>query len=126
MHQCTPTDRMEVIQPYIMAPWEERLRARIDPEREEAIKVANTTCGIRVATSSSERRGVVGMGGAIHDTLGIVSSRETITYSVSLGPRTEQNPYTAELAAIATAIKRLPLHLVGSQIIIFTSNQGAL
>jgi hypothetical protein len=66
------------------------------------------------------------MGGAIHDTLGIVTGREPITYSVTLGARTEQNPYTAELAAMAMAMRRLPLHLVGRRITIITSNQGAL
>jgi hypothetical protein len=66
------------------------------------------------------------MGGTIHDTLGIVTGREPIAYSVTLGARTEQNPYTAELAAIAMAMKRLPIHLVGRQITIISSNQGAL
>jgi hypothetical protein len=38
----------------------------------------------------------------------------------------EQNPYTAELAAIAMALRCLPQHLVGRQVTILTSNQGAL
>jgi hypothetical protein len=66
------------------------------------------------------------MGGAIHDTLGIVKGREPSIYLVTLGARTEQNPYTAELAAMAMAMKRLSLHLVGRQITIISSNQGAL
>lgn len=70
---------MEVIQPYVIAPWEERLPATIDPWTEEAVSVANTIRGIWIATSSSARRGMVGMGGAIHDTLGIVTGREPIT-----------------------------------------------
>ena len=69
---------------------------------------------------------MVGMGRAIHDDLGITTSRELTTYSVMLGTRTEQNPYMAELAAMAIAIKCLPLYLAGRQITIFTSNQGAL
>jgi hypothetical protein len=72
-HQNMPTDRMEVIQPYVTAPWEERLPATIDPGTEEAIDAANSICGIRIATSSSARKGRVGMGGAIHDTLGIIT-----------------------------------------------------
>jgi hypothetical protein len=125
-HQNTPTDKMEVIRPYVIAPWEERLLATIEPGTEEEVSVANTTRGIRIATSSSARKGIVGMGGVIHDTLGIVTGRELITYPVTLGTRTEQNPYTAELAAMAMAMKRLPLHLVGRQITIISSNQGAL
>jgi ribonuclease HI len=77
-------------------------------------------------TSSSERKGMVGMGGVIHDTLSTGTNREPITYSVTLGTRAEQNPYTAELEAIAMAMRRLPWYLVGRQITIFTSNKGAL
>jgi hypothetical protein len=121
-----PTDKMEVIQPYVIAPWEEQLPATIDRGTEEITNIANTICGIQIATSSSARKRIVGMGGAIHDTLGIVTGREPIAYSVTLGARTEQNPYTAELAAIAMAMKRLPLHLVGRQITIISNYQGAL
>jgi hypothetical protein len=86
------------------------------------VEIANLTHGIQIATSSSERRGIVGMGGAIYDTLSNRQNGEPITYSVTLGTRTEQNPYTAELAAIAMAIRCLPLFLVGRQITIFTSS----
>jgi hypothetical protein len=66
------------------------------------------------------------MRGAIYNSLGIITYREPITYSAILGTRTEQNPYIAELAAMAIAIKRLLPHLVGRQITIISSNQGAL
>jgi hypothetical protein len=125
-YQYTPTDRMKVIQTYVIAPWEGRLPATIKAGTEEAVSVANTIRGIQIPTSSSARRGMVGMGGAIHDTLSIVTGREPSIYLATLGARTEQNPYTAELAAMAIAMNRLPLHLVGIQITIITSNQGAL
>ena len=125
-HQRTPTDRMEVIQPYAAAPWEERLSTTITLDREKAVETANSTHGILIATSSSERKGIVGMGGAIHDTLSNEPNQKPITYSVTLGTRTEQNPYTAELAAMAMALRRLPPSLGGRQITIFTSNQAAL
>jgi ribonuclease HI len=125
-HQRTPTDRMEIIQPYVVTPWEDRLSTTIELDKEKAVEIANLTHGIQIATSSSERRGIVGMGGAIYDTLSNMQNGEPITYSVTLGTRTEQNPYTAELAAIAMAIRCLPLFLVGRQITIFTSSQSAL
>lgn len=124
-HRRAPTDRMEIIQPYAVSPWEERLPTRIDaPER--AIESAKATHGVCIATSSSGRRGMVGMGGAIYDSLGIVTRREPVTYAVTLGSRMEQNPYVAELAAMAMAMRCLPRHLVGRQITIFTSSRGAL
>jgi ribonuclease HI len=117
---------MEVIQPYAVTPWEERLSTTIAPDREKAVAAANSTHGIQIATSSSERRGIVGMGGAIYDTLSNEPNRKPVTYSTTLGLRTEQNPYTAELAAIAMAMRYPPPSLIGRQITIFTSNQSAL
>jgi hypothetical protein len=66
------------------------------------------------------------MGGAIHDTLGNTPNREPVIYSVTLGTRAEQNPYTAELAAIVMAMRCLPPRLLRRQITIFTSIQAAL
>jgi hypothetical protein len=56
----------------------------------------------------------------------MVTRGDPITYAVTLGAGTEQNPYTAELAAMAMAMRCLPHDLVGRQITIFTSNLGAL
>jgi hypothetical protein len=77
-------------------------------------------------TSSSKRKGLVRMGGAIYDTLDMVTRREPIIYVVTLGIRTEQNLYVAEFTAIAKAVRCLSLYLVSRQITIFTSNIGAL
>ena len=75
---------MEVIEPYVIAPWEERLSAKIDRGTEVvAVRVANTTRGIRIATSSSTKKGIVGMGGAIHDALSIVPGIQPIAYSIT-------------------------------------------
>jgi ribonuclease HI len=123
-HRGVPTDRMETIQPYVITPWEDRVSATIDLERERAIGAANSTQDIRIATSSSGRNDMVGIGGAIE--VDSMPNSEPVTYSVTLGIRTEQNPYTAELAAIATALKSLPPHIRRRQITIFTSNQAAL
>jgi ribonuclease HI len=90
------------------------------------VEVANLIHGVRIATSASERDGIVGMGGAIYDTLGTMPNREPVTYSITLGPRTEQNAYTAELAAIAMAMRGVPPYLLRRQITIFTSNQAAV
>ena len=87
---------------------------------------ANSAHGIRIVTSSSERKGKVGMGEAIQDTVGNVSNREPVKYSVPLGMRTEQNPYMAELAAIAMAVRCLPPQLIGRHITICTSNRAAI
>ena len=66
------------------------------------------------------------MGGIIRDTVDIIQNGEQIKYSATLGRRTEQNPYAAELVAIAAAVGRLPADLMGRQIAVFSSNQVAL
>ena len=125
-HEDLPTDSVETIREYAISPWQQRIPAIIDRDSERAVEVANCTSGICVATSSSERKGMVGMGGAIYDTYSRMPSGQPITFAVTLGPRTEQNPYVAELEAIAMAVRGLPPHLIGREITVFTSNQAAI
>ncbi|KAF2193438.1 hypothetical protein K469DRAFT_549867, partial [Zopfia rhizophila CBS 207.26] len=61
----TQTDRMESILPYTVRPWEARLPAVIKLDKTKVIELANYSYGIRIATSSLNCKGMVGMGGAI-------------------------------------------------------------
>src|SRR4051794_32985687 len=115
----TPTAAMERIQPYTLGPWEARVLVQIESEETPIPE------GIQIATSSSARNRVVGLGGAIIDTTAEVLDGPVL-YSVTLGPRTEQNPYTAELAAVAIAVTSPPVRLRNRAITVLTSNQAAL
>jgi hypothetical protein len=106
-------------------PWEERIPTVIEPDTERVVKMAHDLGGIRAATSSSCKSKMVGIGGAIHDTSKMVDTQPT-TFSITLGPRSEQNSYKAELAAIALALQWIPPSLSRRQIVGFTSNQAAL
>jgi hypothetical protein len=53
---------MELIEPYMIAPWEARMRMQIDGHEAPLPK------GVRIATSSSTRNGVVEIGDAVGDT----------------------------------------------------------
>ena len=56
-----------------------------------------------------------------------VSGAEPFTLkSMTLGAREEQNPYTAELAALADALHSLPGRMAHRVIAIFTSNKAAV
>src|SRR5438045_5279342 len=97
-----------------------------EPDREKAVEMANKTEGIVIATSSSVKNNNVGMGACIWNTL-INGMNETITrYSITLGTREEQNPYTAELEAIAMALKGIPGGVCHRQITVISRNLGAL
>jgi hypothetical protein len=125
-HEDISADGVEMIQGYAISPWEPRIPVVIDADCEKAVETANHTSGFRVATSSSLREGMVGIGGAIHDSYGRIPGGPPVTFAITLGPRSEQNPYVAELQAIATAVHRLPPYLVGREITILTSNQAAI
>ena len=92
-------EQMETIRPCILAPWEKRVQA----VTEDAAQRLEANWAVRIAVSSSSRNGVVGMGGAIR-----IQNNETQSFSTTLGKREEQNPYSAELAAMAEALSRLP------------------
>ena len=116
----TTSSRVEKIEPYSIQPWLARLRA--DTTKEEKSKQAfiDSLQGIVVATSASDRNGKVGAGGAIKDTESGAAVGHYVTYLVKLGSRKEQNPYTAELAAISLALRCLPDHIQGRNIYITT------
>lgn len=125
-HWQTSTGWMKTIHFFAIASWKKHFSATIDLVKDKIIDSANVTQGIWIATSSSERKAIVRIRVAIYDTLSIVMSRQLITQSVTVASRLKQNSYTAELTAIATDIKCLPLYLIGRQITIFISNQGTL
>jgi hypothetical protein len=125
-HKDVPTDAIETIQEYAISPWEQRIPAIIDPNSERAVEVANRISGIYIATSSSERKGMVGIGGAISDTYSRMPNGQPITFAITLRPRSEQNTYIAELEAMAIAIQGVPPYLLRREITIVTSNQAAL
>ena len=124
--ETVPADGVQMIQEYAISLWEQRIPAVINADSEEVVERTNCTSGICIATSSSLRKGMVGMGGAIRDSYGRVPSRPPVTFAVTLGPRSEQNPYVAELEAIAMAVRGLPPYLVEQETTIFTSNQAAI
>jgi ribonuclease HI len=124
-----PKDTMEVIQPFTLAPWEARLQVILSSQREEeedkSKELAKAGWAVRVATSSSARNDLVGMGGTIKIPISVArAGKISETFSVTLGTREEHNPYTAELAAIAHGLNYLPAikHRV---IVIVTSNKSA-
>ena len=122
----TQVDRMETIQGYAIPPWEPRIQATLEPDRKRAAEIITETVGITIATSSSVKKGVVGMGSSVQDTLFSRASGATTRYAATLGTREEQNPYTAELAAIAMALKNIPPGTGHRQITIITRNLSAL
>ncbi|RKL00430.1 hypothetical protein BFJ70_g17447, partial [Fusarium oxysporum] len=124
-----PKDTMEVIQPFTLAPWEARLQVILNSqgeEEEDKIKeLAKAGWAVRIATSSSARNDLVGMGGTIRIPISVARAGKLIeTFLVTLGSREEHNPYTAELAAITHGLRCLP-EIKYRVIVIVTSSKSA-
>ena len=100
-----PLDKIETIKPFALAPWDQRVETIID---EEFHQQAIPAIGIYIAVSSSARNGVVGVGGAAQVPASVEGGPKGRAFSFTLGLRTEQNPYSGELAAMAYALRTLP------------------
>lgn len=79
---------------------------------------------IQIAVSSSARNGLVGFGVAIEKQPPRYQKLKLKTFSVTLGARSEQNPFSAELVAIAHTLNRL-VGLKGFRFSVLTSNKAA-
>ncbi|SCO54574.1 related to reverse transcriptase [Fusarium fujikuroi] len=124
-----PKDTMELIQPFTLTPWESRIKVILSTQGEEEehkIKeLARAGWAVRIATSSSARNDLVGMGGAIRIPISVArAGKLNETFSITLGTREEHNPYNAELAAIARGLGCLS-EIKYRVIVILTSNKSA-
>jgi hypothetical protein len=118
-----PEDRMETIRPYALPPWGERLKV-VGKEAREMEKGREGKEGeVWIATSSSARRGRVGIGKAI----AWGEEGQTMTVQECLvGSEDEQNPYTAELVAIAQALRVVRVGSRTGKVVIVTRNRAVL
>jgi hypothetical protein len=124
-----PIEGIETIKAFAVPPWEKRIDIIVIPDHQEAAQAARDAQGIVVAVCSSEKNGIVGMGGAVCDTTttGSSNTAPTTTYVVTLGPRDKLNPYFAELIAISTALQFLAALQIRNRVItILSSNLSAL
>ncbi|KAJ5494161.1 hypothetical protein N7463_010248 [Penicillium fimorum] len=114
-------ETLETINPFTLAPWEERIQPGEDPPQD-----LQTTAGLymQIAVSSSARNELVGFGVAIEKQPPRYRKLKLKTLSVTLGARTEQNPFSAELAALAHALKMV-VGLKNYSITLLTSNKAA-
>ncbi|KAJ6090904.1 hypothetical protein N7499_003618 [Penicillium canescens] len=114
-------ETLETINPFTLAPWEVRVQAGV-----EVTPQPPTVPGglMQIATSSSARNELVGFGLAIERQPPRYRKLKLQTLSVTLGARAEQNPFSAELAAMAHALNMV-VGLKDYRITLLTSNKAA-
>lgn len=115
-------EEMETIYPFTLSPWEKRVQTITS---KEITRQPDSNRAAYIAVSSSARNGVVGLGAAIKTRKRIGDDPTVETLLSTLGPRTEQNPYAAELAAMAHALQQLPRRKYHS-ITLWTRNKAAV
>jgi hypothetical protein len=113
-------ESLETINPFTLAPWEARVQTD-EPISEGSIVPGGS---MQIAFSSSARNELVGFGVAIEKQPPRYRKVRLKTLSVTLGARTEQNPFSAELAAMAHTLKTL-VGLKDFRITLITSNKAA-
>ncbi|KAK0367645.1 hypothetical protein CLIM01_14998 [Colletotrichum limetticola] len=121
-----PLDKLETIEGYPITPWEARIDTVVDDDAVKATEAIQSGWAVRIATGSSARSGVVGYGTVTTLPASLRGGGGVITAPRTLGLRTEQNPYVAELAALAEAVKSLPQRLDYRAIHVFTRNKAAV
>ncbi|KJZ68284.1 hypothetical protein HIM_12324 [Hirsutella minnesotensis 3608] len=63
--QTVQMDQIEDIHEYALPPWTPRIQVMLEGDKARAIEAANEAKGIVIATSGSQRDGMVGMGGVV-------------------------------------------------------------
>jgi ribonuclease HI len=113
-------EQLETINPFTLAPWEKRVHTIIDETVADRMDAA-----VCVAVSCSVRKGLVGIGGATEMATSARKKPVRRTFYITIGTRSQQNPYSGELAAMAQALRVLP-QLRFRRIALLTSNKAAV
>ncbi|KAJ5100882.1 hypothetical protein N7456_006934 [Penicillium angulare] len=114
-------ETLETINPFALAPWDERVQANVNGQDEPQTETGGV---MQIAISSSARNELVGFGVAIEKQPPRNRKLKFKTFSTTLGARAEQNPFSAELAAMAHVLKRV-VGIKDYEITLLTSNKAA-
>lgn len=113
-------EESESVQPFTIEPW----RKRVGTVSDGATIGEVSTEDVVMATSSSARNDLVGVGGAIQCPRTAQQGGRRETFSFTLGPRDEQSPYSGILAAIAYVLRHVPSGC--KRVSVLTRNKAAM
>ncbi|KAJ5300232.1 hypothetical protein N7508_007475 [Penicillium antarcticum] len=115
-------ETLETINPFTLAPWAERVQTDGGEQLEGPAEAGGC---MQVAVSSSARNELVGFGVALEKRPPRNRKLKHKALSITLAARAEQNPFSAELAAMAHVLSTVP-GLKDYRITLLTSNKAAV
>ncbi|KAK9853412.1 hypothetical protein MYU51_006493 [Penicillium brevicompactum] len=115
-------ETLETINPFTLPPWAERVQTDIDGQHGSLAEAGGC---MLVAVSSSARNELVGFGVAIEKRPPRNRKPKNKALSITLAARAEQNPFSAELAAMAHVLNTAT-GLKDCTITLLTSNKAAV
>lgn len=116
-----PMEEIENIHPFALAPWDKRIQIIT----EETDRQTTEGWSVKLAVSSSARNGMVGVGGTQELPISALGRSRRKVFSFTLGLRTENSPFSGELAAMAYTLRILP-PIRDRNVVIMTSNKAAM
>ncbi|RYC77831.1 hypothetical protein BFJ63_vAg19295, partial [Fusarium oxysporum f. sp. narcissi] len=99
-HEGSGMERLETIEAYAVPPWHNHVSLLCEADREAATTAAKNASDIVIATSASDKGGLVGMGGIVAQRSPRQTDKIVARYSVTLVSRDDQSPYTTKLEAM--------------------------
>lgn len=97
-------ETLKTINPFTLAPLETRMRSDVGAMPDSQAVLGGS---MQVAVSSSARNGPVRIGAAIEKQIPRFRQLKLKAFFMILGARSEQNPFSAELAAMAYTLSML-------------------
>ncbi|PCD22199.1 hypothetical protein AU210_015992 [Fusarium oxysporum f. sp. radicis-cucumerinum] len=86
-HEGSGMERMETIKAYAVPPWHNHVSLLCEADREAAATAAKNASDIVIATSASDKGGLVGMGGIVAQRSPRQTDKIVARYSVTLVSR---------------------------------------
>ena len=119
--------KCKVIQPYCIAPWDQKLLVYIPIDAETSRTEAKLQQGLNAVLSTFGKQGVLGAGGAIYSHLIPNMTEASLnTFSVTVSSQKNSNTYATDLFAVSHSLKLMATACKDVSVQVYTHNKSVL